>query len=62
MQVAQQAFQSFRRMFLVRGIIAVVFGVLALVLSPGITRTSTSSGHVEPRCPRMICDQARITT
>jgi len=37
MQVAQQAFQSFRRMFLVRGIIAVVFGVLALVLSPGIT-------------------------
>ena len=37
MQVAQQAFQSFRRMFLARGIIAVVFGVLALVLSPGIT-------------------------
>jgi uncharacterized membrane protein HdeD (DUF308 family) len=39
MQVAQQALQSFRRMFLVRGIIAIVFGVLALVLSPGITLT-----------------------
>src|SRR5947209_18722869 len=37
MQVVQQALQSFRTMFLVRGIIAIVFGVLALVLSPGIT-------------------------
>ena len=39
MQVAQQALQSFRKMFLVRGIIAMLFGVLALVLSPGITLT-----------------------
>ncbi len=39
MQVVQQALQSYRRMFLVRGIIAIVFGVLALVLSPGITLT-----------------------
>src|SRR6266852_5312612 len=39
MQVAQQALQSYRRMFLIRGIIAIVFGVLALVLSPGITLT-----------------------
>ncbi len=39
MQVVQQAFQSYRSMFLVRGIIAIVFGVLALVLSPGITLT-----------------------
>jgi uncharacterized membrane protein HdeD (DUF308 family) len=39
MQIAQQAFQSYRRMFLIRGIIAIVFGVLALVLSPGITLT-----------------------
>ncbi len=37
MQVAQQALRSYRRMFLVRGIIAIVFGVLALVVSPGIT-------------------------
>jgi uncharacterized membrane protein HdeD (DUF308 family) len=39
MQVVQQALQSYRRMFLVRGIIAIVFGVLALVLSPGMTLT-----------------------
>src|SRR5215470_15156791 len=39
MQVVQQAFQSYRRMFLVRGIFAFVFGVLALVLSPGMTLT-----------------------
>ena len=39
MQVVQQALQSYRRTFLVRGIIAIVFGVLALVLSPGITLT-----------------------
>ena len=39
MQVVQQALQGFRRMFLVRGIIAIVFGVLALVVSPGITLT-----------------------
>lgn len=31
MQVAQQALWSYRRMFLVRGIIAILFGVLALV-------------------------------
>ena len=39
MQIAQQALQSFRRMLVVRGIFAVVFGVLALALSPGITLT-----------------------
>jgi uncharacterized membrane protein HdeD (DUF308 family) len=39
MQVVQQALQSYRRMFLVRGVIAILFGVLALVLSPGITLT-----------------------
>ena len=39
MQVVQQALQSYRRMFLVRGIIAILFGVLALVLSPGMTLT-----------------------
>ncbi len=39
MQGVQQALWSFRTMFLVRGIIAIVFGVLALVLSPGITLT-----------------------
>src|SRR5215467_8599876 len=38
-QVAQQALQSFRRMLVIRGIFAIVFGVLALVLSPGITLT-----------------------
>ncbi len=39
MQIAQQALQSFRRMLVVRGIFAIVFGVLALALSPGITLT-----------------------
>jgi uncharacterized membrane protein HdeD (DUF308 family) len=39
MQIVQQTLQSYRRMFLVRGIIAIVFGVLALVVSPGITLT-----------------------
>src|SRR5579864_2446580 len=39
MQVVQQALQSYRKMFLVRGIIAIVLGILALVLSPGITLT-----------------------
>src|SRR5579863_10238362 len=39
MQIAQQALQSFRRMLVVRGIFAVLFGVLALALSPGITLT-----------------------
>ena len=39
MQVVQQALQGFRRMFLVRGILAMLFGVLALVVSPGITLT-----------------------
>ena len=39
MQVAQQALESFRRMLLVRGVIAILFGVLALVLSPGMTLT-----------------------
>ena len=37
MQVAQQALQSYRSMFLVRGIIGILFGVLALFVSPGIT-------------------------
>lgn len=37
MQIAQQALESYRRMFLVRGILAFLFGVLALVLSPRIT-------------------------
>jgi uncharacterized membrane protein HdeD (DUF308 family) len=38
MQVAQQALQSFRRMLLVRGVIAILFGVVALVM-PNITLT-----------------------
>jgi uncharacterized membrane protein HdeD (DUF308 family) len=39
MQVAQQTVRSFRMILLLRGIFALVFGVLALVLSPGITLT-----------------------
>src|SRR6266436_5444801 len=39
MQVVQQALESFRKMLLVRGVIAILFGVLALVLSPNITLT-----------------------
>jgi len=39
MQVAQQALQSFRKMLLVRGVIAILFGVVALVMSPNITLT-----------------------
>ena len=39
MQIAQQALQSFRRMLLVRGVIALLFGVVALVMSPSITLT-----------------------
>ena len=39
MQVVQQALESFRKMLLVRGVIAILFGVLALVLSPAITLT-----------------------
>src|SRR5216684_2856817 len=37
MQIAQQALQSYRRLFLVRGIIAIVFGVVVLVASPATT-------------------------
>ena len=37
MQIAQQAMRSYRRMFLMRGIFAILFGVLVLVISPGIT-------------------------
>jgi uncharacterized membrane protein HdeD (DUF308 family) len=39
MQVAQQALESFRKMLLVRGAIAILFGVVALVMSPNITLT-----------------------
>ena len=39
MQVAQQALQSYRRMLLLRGVLAILFGVLALVMSPSITIT-----------------------
>ena len=39
MQVAQQTVRSFRTVLLLRGILALVFGILALVLSPGITLT-----------------------
>jgi uncharacterized membrane protein HdeD (DUF308 family) len=34
MQVAQQAHESYRRMLLVRGIFAILFGVVVLALSP----------------------------
>ena len=37
MQVAQQALWSYRRVLLLRGILAIVLGILALVLSPRIT-------------------------
>jgi len=37
MQVAQQALRSYRSLFLVRGILGILFGVLALSVSPVIT-------------------------
>src|SRR5260370_11053059 len=37
MQFAQQALRSYRSMFLVRGILSILFGVLALSFSPAIT-------------------------
>ena len=37
MQVAQQALQSYRRLFLIRGIISILFGVVVLSVSPAIT-------------------------
>ena len=39
MQLAAQAIRHYRWMLLFRGILAILFGVLALVLSPGITLT-----------------------
>jgi uncharacterized membrane protein HdeD (DUF308 family) len=37
MQIAQHAFQSYRRLFLIRGIIGILFGVVVLSVSPAIT-------------------------
>src|SRR5260221_13465793 len=37
MQVAQEALRSYRSMFLVRGILGILFGVLALSVSPVMT-------------------------
>ena len=37
MHIAQQALRSYRSLLLIRGIIAILFGVLALFVSPGIT-------------------------
>jgi uncharacterized membrane protein HdeD (DUF308 family) len=37
MQIAQHAFQSYRRLFLIRGIIGILFGVVVLVASPATT-------------------------
>ncbi len=37
MQIAQHAFQSYRRLFLIRGIIGILFGVVVLVSSPVTT-------------------------
>src|SRR5258708_16133492 len=37
MQIAQHASQSYRRLFLIRGIIGILFGVVVLSISPAIT-------------------------
>ena len=37
MQIAHSAFQSYRRMFFIRGIIAILFGAVVLIASPATT-------------------------